>query len=157
MAKVLRILTIEDRKDEEISRRKSLPVKEEEFNTKEFNEFLNNLLETAKQSSEPAGGIAANQVGVNKNVFYLLNYDTNRWELFINPTIQPEGFTKMSIEESCLSVPNREEKVLRYKKVKITYQDREGNKQTKKFNDLNAITVQHEKDHLDGILFIDRI
>ena len=113
MAKVLRILTIEDKKDEEILRRKSLPVKEEEFNTKEFNEFLNNLLETAKQSSEPAGGIAANQVGVNKNVFYLLNYDTNRWELFINPTIQPEGFTKMSIEESCLSVPNREEKVLR--------------------------------------------
>jgi len=157
MAKVLRILTIEDRKDEEILRRKSLPVKEEEFNTKEFNEFLNNLLETAKQSSEPAGGIAANQVGVNKNVFYLLNYDTNRWELFINPIVEPEGFTKMSIEESCLSVPNREEKVLRYKKVKITYQDREGNKQTKKFNDLNAITVQHEKDHLDGILFIDRI
>lgn len=157
MAKVLRILTIEDKKDEEILRRKSLPVKEEEFNTKEFNEFLNNLLETAKQSSEPAGGIAANQVGVNKNVFYLLNYDTNRWELFINPIVEPEGFTKMSIEESCLSVPNREEKVLRYKKVKITYQDREGNKQTKKFNDLNAITVQHEKDHLDGILFIDRI
>ena len=157
MAKVLRILTIEDKKDEEILRRKSLPVKEEEFNTKEFNEFLDNLLETAKQSSEPAGGIAANQVGVNKNVFYLLNYDTNIWELFINPTVEPDGFTKMSIEESCLSVPNREEKVLRYKKIKITYQDREGNKQVKKYSDLNAITIQHEKDHLDGILFIDRI
>ncbi len=157
MAKALRILTIENKEDEKILRKKSSPVQMEEFKTKELEEFLDNLLETAKQSEEPAGGIAASQVGVNKNIFYLLNYDTNEWELFINPTVEPEGFTKTSIEESCLSVPGREEKVLRYKKVKVKYQDREGNKQTKKYSDLNAITIQHEKDHLEGILFIDRI
>jgi len=157
MAKALRILTIENKDDEKILRKKSTPVQTKEFKTKELDEFLDNLLETAKQSKEPAGGIAANQVGVNKNIFYLLNYDTNEWELFINPTVEPEGFAKTSIEESCLSVPGREEEVLRYKKVKVKYQDREGNKQTKKYSDLNAITIQHEKDHLEGILFIDRI
>lgn len=157
MANALRILTIEDKKDEEILRKKSSPVKKAEFNTEKLNIFLDDLLETAKQSKEPAGGIAASQVGVNKNIFYLLNYDTDEWELFINPTINPQGFSKTSIEESCLSVPNREEKVLRYKKVKIAYQDRDGEKKIKKYSDLNAITIQHEKDHLDGILFIDRI
>jgi len=157
MSKTLRILTIEDKQDEKILRTKSSPVKEDEFNTKIFNEFLDNLLKTAKESKEPAGGIAANQVGINKNVFYILNYDTDKWELFINPIVDPEGFAKTSIEESCLSVPNREEKILRYKKVKITYQDRHGEKKTKKYSDLNAVTIQHEKDHLDGILFIDRI
>jgi len=155
--KPLRILTIEDKKEEAILRQKSLAVKPEELSKKDLKDFLDALLHSAKNSEEPAGGIAAPQVGVHKRIFYILNYDTNRWELFINPIVEPEGFTKMSIEESCLSVPNREEKVLRYKKVKITYQDREGNKQVKKYSDLNAITIQHEKDHLDGILFIDRI
>jgi len=157
MAKELKILTIEDKNEEKILRTKSVNVLENEFGTEELNDFLENLLETAKKSDEPAGGIAAPQVGVNKNIIYLLNYDTDEWELFINPQLQPEGFTKMSIEESCLSVPRREEKVLRYKKIKITFQDRTGKKQTKKYTELNAITLQHEKDHLDGILFIDRV
>lgn len=157
MARELKIYTIEDKNEEKILRTKSVDVSESEFGTEEMDEFLDNLLETAKKSDEPAGGIAAPQVGVNKNIIYLLNYDTDEWEVFINPQLQPEGFTKMSIEESCLSVPKREEKVLRYKKIKITFQDRFGKKQTKKYSELNAITLQHEKDHLDGILFIDRV
>lgn len=157
MAKALRILTIEDEKDEEILRKKSTPVKKNEFNTDKMNKFLDNLLETAKKSDEPAGGIAASQVGINKNIFYLLNYDTDQWELFINPKVEPLSFAKTNMEESCLSVPNREEKVLRYKKVKISYQNREGENKIGKYSDLNAITIQHEKDHLEGILFIDRI
>ena len=157
MSKALRILTIESKDDEKLLRTTSRPVEIEEIKTDDFQNFLDNLLETAKQSKEPAGGIAASQVGVNKRVFYLLNYDTDIWELFVNPEVKPKGFTKTSIKEACLSVPNREEEVLRYKNVEIKYIDRQGNPQSKKFQDLNAITVQHENDHLDGILFIDKI
>jgi peptide deformylase len=46
---------------------------------------------------------------------------------------------------------------MRYRRVRIKYQDEDGNWQKKKFKDFNAVTVQHELDHLDGILFIDRM
>lgn len=157
MVKPLTILTIDSKKDEEILRTPSEDVSLEELKTEEFLSFLDNLLETAKLSEEPAGGIAASQVGVNKNVFFLLNYDSNEWEVFINPTVEPVDFAKTSVEESCLSVPNVEEKIQRYKNIRIKYLDKDGKKCSKKYSDLNAITIQHEKDHLDGILFIDRI
>ncbi len=157
MAKALRILTIEDKNDEDILRRKSVDVTKNDLKDEKFLELLDDLLESAKQSKDPAGGIAAPQIGINKRAFYILNYDTDIWELFINPEIEPVGFSKMSIKEACLSVPNIEEKVLRYKNIKIKYLDKKGNLLSRKLKDLNAITAQHEKDHLDGILFIDKI
>lgn len=157
MAKALRILKIDKDDDEKSLRTPSTIVKEEEFDSKEFKTLLDDLLLTAKLSEEPAGGIASPQVGINKRVFYILDYDTNEWKLFINPQMEPIGFIKSSTEESCLSVPNREEKVLRYKKIKIKYQDKNGKWYTEKYSDLNAITIQHENDHLDGVLFIDRV
>lgn len=157
MSKPLRILTIDNKKDEGVLRTPSEDVALEEIGSTDFEVFLEKLLLTAKLSEEPAGGIAAPQVGVNKNIFFLLNYDTNEWEVFINPEVEPVGFVKTSIEESCLSVPNVEEEVQRYKNIRIKYLDRDGKKHTRKYKDLNAVTIQHEKDHLDGILFIDRI
>lgn len=157
MAKALRILKIDKDDDEKSLRTPSTIVKEEEFDSKEFKTLLDDLLLTAKLSEEPAGGIASPQVGINKRVFYILDYDTNEWKLFINPQMEPIGFIKSSTEESCLSVPNREEKVLRYKKIKIKYQDKNAKWHTEKYSDLNAITIQHENDHLDGVLFIDRV
>ncbi len=157
MAKALRILKIDKKIDEDSLRTPSIPVGQEEFNSSGLKKFLSDLLQTAKESEEPAGGLASPQVGLNKRIFYILDYDTDEWKLFINPEVEPIGFLKSMGEESCLSVPNREEKVLRYKKVRVRYQDQEGNWHIEKYNDLNAITIQHEIDHLDGILFIDRI
>ena len=155
--KPLRILTIEDKKEEAILRQKSLAVKPEELSKKDFKDFVDALLQSAKNSEEPAGGIAAPQVGVHKRIFYILNYDTNRWELFINPEIEPIGYTKKAIPEACLSVPNREEKVLRYYKIKVKFLDKNGKRKVKKYEDLNSISIQHEYDHLEGVLFIDKI
>jgi peptide deformylase len=67
------------------------------------------------------------------------------------------GFSKTSIIEGCLSVPNIEGEVLRYRKVKIKYQDKSGKWETKRLKDINAIAVQHELDHLEGVLFIDKM
>jgi len=161
MSKHLKIYTIDNKEEEKILRTKSIPVSEEQLKDSTFKEFLKDLLYTAQHSEEkgnyPAGGIAATQTGKNLRAFYILNYDTEKWQLFINPEVEPLGFKKIFSTEACLSVPNREEEVMRYRRVKVKYQDLEGNWKTEKFKNFNAITVQHEKDHLDGILFIDRI
>jgi peptide deformylase len=161
MAKMLKIYTIENKKEESILRKKSAEVSEEELKNDTSKKFLDDLLYTAQHSEEqgnvPAGGISAPQVGVNKRIIYILNYDTNKWELLINPSIEFTNFVKTTTEEGCLSVPNILGNVSRYKNIKVKYQDNNGKWITKKFTDLNAVTIQHEIDHLEGILFIDRI
>ncbi len=161
MPKQLKIYTIKNKEEEEILRKRSSPVKEKQFKDPKFGIFLDDLLYTALHSEDqvdvPAGGIAAPQVGENIRVFYTLNYDTDKWQLFINPKVTPIGFSKASIIEGCLSVPNIEGEVLRYRKVKIKYQDRNGEWKTTKLEDINAIAVQHELDHLEGVLFIDKM
>jgi len=161
MAKALDILTIVNKSEEAILRQKSLLVSQDELKSDELHQFLGDLLFTAQHSEDqgnvPAGGIAAAQVGKNKRIFYSLNYDTNEWELFINPSIEPQGFLKITGEEGCLSVPKIIGNVSRYFKIKIKYQDLDGNWITKKYHDINATSIQHEMDHLEGILFIDRM
>lgn len=161
MGKALNIITTNNPQEESILRGKSLLITPDELKSKEFQEFLDNLLYTAQHSEEqgnvPAGGIAAIQVGQPKRVFYSLNYDTDQWELFINPTVEPHGFLKVNGEEGCLSVPNFTGNVSRYYKVKVRFEDLEGNWITKRYHDINAASIQHEFDHLDGILFTDRI
>lgn len=161
MPKALNILKNNNPKEDSILRGRSLLVTPEELNSKEFKDFLDDLLYTAQHSEDqgnvPAGGIAAIQVGRNKRVFYSLNYDTDQWELFINPSVEPQGFLKINGEEGCLSVPNKIGNVSRYYKIKVRYQDLSGKWFTKRYNDINATSIQHEHDHLEGILFIDRM
>ena len=161
MSKSLPIYTINNPEEEKSLRQGSESIDPKDITKPENQEFFENLKYTAEHSEEeghyPAGGIAAPQVGKNIRAFYLLNYDTDEWELFINPEVQITSFLKISVPEACLSVPHIEGEVERYKTIKVKYLDKNGKKQTKRFRDLNAITVQHENDHLDGILFIDRI
>jgi peptide deformylase len=156
----LKIFTIEDPKEEKVLREISKEVTEEEFRTEEFQKFLEDLLHTAKTSEEQVGlesaGISAPQVGVSKKVMYIFNYDTQEFELLINPIIQNIG-NKTDIEkEGCLSVPNIEKKVERFRKIKVKYMNKDGKTVNRRFAGLNARVVQHEDDHLNGILFIDK-
>jgi peptide deformylase len=158
--KQLKIFTIEDPNEEQILRKVSEDVGEEEFKTDKFQQFLKDLLYTAKTSEEQvgleSGGISAPQVGVSKKVVYIFNYDTGEFELLINPTVQNIG-KKTDIDiEGCLSVPNIEKNVERFKKIKVKYMDKEGNVVNRRFSGLNSRVVQHEHDHLNGILFIDK-
>jgi peptide deformylase len=159
--KQLKIYTIEDPKEEKLLREVSIDVDKNEILSDEFQKFLDNLLYTAKTSEEQvgveSGGISAPQVGVTKRVSYIFNYDTGEFEVLINPEVKNIG-NKTDIDiEGCLSIPNVEENVERYKKIKVKYIDREGNKINRRFTGLNARVVQHEVDHLDGVLFIDKI
>lgn len=158
--KQLKILTIEDPKEEKILRKVSVDVPVEEVKTKEFQEFLNDLLYTAKTSEEQvgveSGGISAPQVGIKKRVSYIYNYDTEEFEVLINPVVQNIS-KKTDVDiEGCLSIPKVEEEVERFRKIKVKYIDKEGRTVNRRFSGINARVVQHEVDHLDGVLFIDK-
>ena len=157
--KQLKIYTIEDPKEERILRKTSIDVSIEEIKSEKFQQFLRDLLYTAKTSEEQvgveSGGISAPQVGVNKKVSYIYNYDTGEFEVLINPVVRNIG-NKTDIDiEGCLSIPNIEKDVERYKKVKVKYIDKDGNTVNRRFSNLNARVVQHESDHLKGVLFTD--
>lgn len=158
--KQLKIYTIENPKEEKILRKVSDKVSKKELQTEDFKNFLKDLLHTAKTSEDQvgieSGGISAPQVGINKRVVFIFNYDTGEFEALINPVLQNIG-EKTDIDlEGCLSVPNIEKKVERFKKIKVKYMDKDGNIVNRRFSGLNARVVQHESDHLDGVLFIDK-
>ncbi len=76
--------------------------------------------------------------------------------VIINPKIIGHSFFKEEGEEGCLSVPEIFGQVKRWKNVAVSYLDRDGKNQTIKARGLLAVCLQHEIDHLDGILFVDR-
>lgn len=161
MSNTLKIYTIEDPKEEEILRNISDYIKEEDISSEFFQNFLDKLLQTAVSSERQVGvqsaGISAPQVGKNWRVFYILDNKGEKFELFINPEVTITDMKQDVDYEGCISVPNREEPVSRYKKVKVEYLDKNGKKQRKTFKGMESREIQHELDHLDGILFIDRM
>jgi len=75
----------------------------------------------------------------------------------INPMITDKSKEMITGEEACLSVPDVFGLVRRHKNIVVEYLDAKGNKQKKKLKDFNATIIQHEMDHLDGVLFVDKM
>ena len=133
----------------------------------EFNEELHSLLEDMYDTmvSKNGVGLAAIQIGVPKRVLIinLPDEDSNDDEFkeedtleIINPVfIEKNGSCKN--QEGCLSVPGFYEDIERAKHVIVEYQDRYGNKHTIDTDDFLAIALQHEYDHLEGKVFIEKL
>jgi len=163
MNKDLKLYTVD--KDNTFLRDKSIELSIEELNTPEVQDFIDQILEfaeTYEQGNYIAAGLSAVQVGKHWRIFVSeINYDEKKdkfsYEVFVNPKIEILDFTQDIQKESCLSVPGRREKVARYKKIKITYLNRKGGKITERYEDFLARVIQHEYDHLDGVLFIDKM
>lgn len=129
-----------------------------------FNEELHVLLEDMYETmiAYEGIGLAAIQIGVALNVL-VINLsneeglqDKNDLKEVINPIIiEKDGET--TYKEGCLSVPEFYEEVQRAKTIKIKYQNRHGETLEEELDDLMAIAMQHEMDHLGGHLFIERI
>lgn len=101
-------------------------------------------------------GLSAVQVGVLKRVVVIDIEDGEGARVFINPKIiSTKG--EHEVEEGCLSFPNEYAKVVRPKELTVEALDRDGKKFKLKAKDLLAQAVAHEVDHLDGIIFIDRM
>ena len=99
-------------------------------------------------------GLAANQVGVARRVA-VVDADEDRFEMIDPVILESEGRT--AAEEGCLSIPEIFGDVSRPERVVIEATDRDGNRYRKEATGLKARAIQHEIDHLDGILFLDHL
>lgn len=119
--------------------------------------IIDNMVDT--MHSEDGIGLAAPQIGLDKSILVLDISSLNENEkplAFINPKIiASEG--ESVYEEGCLSIPEVREEVTRPEEITLKYQDENGKKHTGKFKGWKSRVLQHEIDHLNGILFVDRI
>jgi peptide deformylase len=123
-------------------------------------EVIKDMFDTMRNAN--GVGLAANQVGVNKSIFIIdlshnEGYENYKPMVFINPRIIERSEEKNVIEEGCLSIPEVRAEVMRPENIKIVFQDTDLNEHTLTADKLLARVIQHEYDHLQGILFIDKI
>lgn len=103
-------------------------------------------------------GLSANQVGINKRIFVMNCVgEESPTYIFINPIIKNNNSEEGLDKEGCLSFPGLYIDVKRKKSAIVQWQDLEGKFQEQEFFGLEAICVQHEIDHLDGIVFVNRL
>ena len=137
---------------EEVLRQKSVPIKDEEINDE-----LRTLAEEMFETMDAANGVglACPQIGKNIRMFVAMADDDVR-RVFINPQIIATSDDSVPYEEGCLSVPQVYENIMRPSKVTVQAQDQNGKKFTLEAEGLLARIIQHENDHLEGVIFIDR-
>jgi len=136
-----------------ILRQKSLPV--DQVGAEE-QRLMDDMLETMYNAN--GIGLAAIQIGVPKRIIVMdisKNDEKNIPMYFVNPEIKNKVTETSIYEEGCLSVPNFFAEVNRPKKCDVEYLDYDGNKKILNAEGLLATCIQHEMDHLEGILFID--
>ena len=118
--------------------------------------LMDDMLDTMYEA--PGIGLAAIQIGVPKRIIVMdIGRDENRKEprYFVNPVIKNKNEEKTKYEEGCLSVPDQFAEIERPNSCEVEYLDYNGKKQLLKADGLLATCIQHEMDHLEGILFID--
>jgi len=122
----------------------------------EERKLMDDMLET--MYAAPGIGLAAIQIGIPKRIVVMdISREDNKKEpmYFVNPIIKIKNSEKAIYEEGCLSVPDQFAEIERPNSCEVEYLDYYGNKQLIKAQGLLATCIQHEMDHLEGILFID--
>ena len=123
---------------------------------KEEQKLMDDMLETMYAAN--GIGLAAIQVGVPKRIIVMdlaKDGEKKQPKFFVNPVVKNKDLLKATYEEGCLSVPNQFAEIDRPKKCDVEYLDYNGKKKILKAEGLLATCIQHEMDHLEGILFID--
>ena len=122
----------------------------------EERELMDDMLDTMYDA--PGIGLAAIQIGLPKRIIVMdISRDENKKEpmYFVNPVIKNKNEEKAKYEEGCLSVPDQFAQIERPNTCEVEYLDYNGKKKLLKAEGLLATCIQHEMDHLEGILFID--
>ena len=122
----------------------------------EEKKLMDDMLDTMYEA--PGIGLAAIQIGIPKRIIVMdISRDEKKKEprYFVNPTIKNKNKEKSIYEEGCLSIPDQFAEIERPKACEVEYLDYDGKKQILKAEGLLATCIQHEMDHLEGILFID--
>jgi peptide deformylase len=146
-----------------VLRERARELSPDEIASPEIQQLIDDLIETKRATH--GAGIASNQVGEAVRAAIVEVEEGNpRYPykppepltVMINPTLQPVGDEMIEINEGCLSVPDLRGSLPRRLAVRIRYLDREGKEREEVKRGLTAGTFQHEVDHLDGVLFVDR-
>jgi peptide deformylase len=156
---VREIMTIGD----PVLRQRARQVTAEELRSTEVQRLIDDLIDTKRAAN--GAGLAANQVGEALRIAVAEVEGTNpRYPykppiplcVMVNPVIEPVDDELMEINEGCLSVPDLRGDLVRRPSVRVRYLDRDGHEHDEVKRGLTAGTFQHEVDHLDGTLFVDR-
>jgi peptide deformylase len=141
-----------------ILRKKSVAIDPEKINVPELKEMLFDMAETMLKKD--GAGLAAPQIG--RNIRAIVIHHNNKTLFLINPQITKRSWAREIEEEGCLSVLNDQGEIIyapveRFKKINCVYLDEKGRNKKISAEKILARVIQHEIDHLDGILFIDKI
>jgi peptide deformylase len=139
------------------------PVPETRIHEPRWQRLIDDLVETMRVAN--GAGLAATQVGVATRIVALEVKDNPRYPykppipltVAINPELTPIGDERFENWEGCLSVPDLRGPVMRHRVLRVRYLDRDGQRHEQVVHGLTAGTWQHECDHLDGLLFVDRV
>jgi len=147
-----------------VLRERAREVTAEELRSPEMQRLIDDMIETKRAAK--GAGLAANQVHETLRIAVVeVEAGNPRYPykpavpltVLVNPVLEPVGDTTAEINEGCLSVPDLRGTVNRYEAVRVRYLDRDGGEHDEVRRGLTAGTFQHEVDHLDGILFLDRV
>jgi peptide deformylase len=126
--------------------------------TDELRALMDDMLET--MYAAPGIGLAAIQVGVPKRIIVMdlaREDEAPKPQFFVNPQITWRSDDLVAYEEGCLSIPEVYDQVERPSKVRVKYLNRDGEEIEEEADGLYAVCIQHEMDHLEGIVFIDHL
>jgi len=157
---VLAITTVGD----PVLRERAHEVSDDELASDAVQSFIDDLIETKRAAN--GAGLAANQVGDLRRIAVVeVEGDNPRYPykppfpltVLVNPELEPVGDESFEVNEGCLSVPDLRGTLRRHAQVRVRFLDRGGQPQELVVGGLTAGTFQHEVDHLDGVLFLDRV
>jgi peptide deformylase len=157
---VLAITTVGD----PVLRERAQEVSDEELSSPQVQAFIDDLIETKRAAH--GAGLAANQVGDLRRIAVVEVEPGNpRYPykppfpltVLVNPELEPLGDETIEVNEGCLSVPDLRGTLSRHAEVRVRFTDRDGKRRAYDVRGLTAGTFQHEVDHLDGVLFLDRV
>ncbi|MGR8929669.1 MAG: peptide deformylase [Gammaproteobacteria bacterium] len=145
----------------EVLRIEARPV--DDFTAREFHELVESLHNAMLESN--GVGIAAPQLGMSYRLIIVASRPTSRYPsapemaplLMVNPSYTVTDATLVKDWEGCLSIPGIRALVPRYRSVQVSYQDQEGRNRQIVLHDFPARVFQHEYDHLQGLVYLDRV
>jgi peptide deformylase len=144
-------------------RSRARDVRDDELGSTDLRRVCDDLVETMHFAN--GAGLAAPQVDIPLRVFAVEVGDNPRYpykprlrrRVLVNPVVTPVSDETYESYEGCLSIPNLRGLLPRAAEVEVAYLDPDGNEHRERFGGLSAGTMQHELDHLDGVLFPDRV
>ena len=156
---IMRVLTVDDRSDSLTLRRKSAPMVEGMERADDYETLRHRMLATVQDPENTGVGIAAPQVGILRRMIAVQRFDKpgEPFEIYLNPKIVEYSAETAPGREGCLSIPDRSGEVKRAQRITLRYRDEQFAERLERISGFTAVIFQHEIDHLDGILYTDRM